>query len=364
MRRITVIMLLLSLMVFLSGCGSSTEATHSDPEVTANRKILFVTDEITEKRSCEIWKLLQEAAEGRPAQVTLAEVNAQSDKTAATLNQASEGLYDTVILDKLSGEAASEWIKRNAGYYPEVRYLCLDVPVWQEQQPDNVMCIIWNDDPVYYLLGAVAAAGSRHASLAFLAQVAGERSERNFLAFYQGAISIVPEIKVQYIVTAEKASDEEIVAAAKKARMAGADLICLQNDDYIKPLQADAENHPEDWEETYFVAGDIPLAMKADHTTENLLLDAEYPTEQLLTVLFERCCREETDGGVIEMGLQEGKMSLSYGDVYSSLLDLDEKSACAAIKKKIIEGTLFVLSGAEISEEERQILIQKAAGTK
>ena len=364
MRKVKFIALLLSVVVLLSGCGGRVDEIQSDQKTNTERKIMFVTDTIAEKRSFEIWKLLQSAAEGRAAQVTLAEVSAQSDKTAATLNQASEGLYDIVILDRLSEETAEEWLQRNAGYYPEVQYLCLDAQEAPAQQFDNVLYIVWDDSSAYYLLGAAAAAGSKNASLAFVAQAAGIRSELDFLAFYEGALLVDPAVRAQYIVAGGAVSNEEILNLAQKAKLTGTDLFCLQNDDYLTVLQQDAEAYPEEWENVYFLTGEIPLSPQTRHTAQNLLLDIQYPTEQLLTVLFERCCSEEAGNGIIEMSLREGKLLLSYGDMYSLLLDEREKSVCATLKKEIMESGYFTASDASMGQEERQLRIQQAAGSK
>ncbi|MBQ8610813.1 MAG: BMP family ABC transporter substrate-binding protein [Oscillospiraceae bacterium] len=352
------------IFLFVSGCGKSAAVlTDESPDGEVCR-ILFVTDDIGEKRSSFIWELLQNAVDGNRVQATLTEVDGQADKTSATLNQVSEGVYDIVILDRLSGEQSLAWVQRNAGYYPDVHYICMDVGTLPEFDFDNVTGVVWKDAEAYCFLGAVAAVASKTGTVAFFAQPAGERAELDFLAFYEGAACVNENIRAQFYTVSSGARQEDLLVLAESAIASGADMFCLQNDSLVELLSDVLISFGEQAEDVYFLTGEEPAVRRFLHTDNRVILDFKFDSKQILTELINDCCQGEPLEKIILAGWENDRLQFEYGGAYAAILDAEARGKCVVLRQRIMSGELTEHLNEVLSQEDRHMLIQKAGEMK
>lgn len=363
LKRIICICLSLVLL-FLSGCGKSAEVMPDESKDHAVCRILFVTDDISENRSSFIWELLQNTVGGNQVQATLAEVNGQADKTSATLNQVSDGTYDIVILDRLSGEQSLAWVQRNAGYYPDTHYICLDAGNLPDFGFDNVTGVVWKDVEAYCFLGAVAAIASKTGKVAFFAQPAGERAELDFLAFYEGAASVNPDIHAQFYTVSNSAQREDLHTLTESALAFGADMFCLQNDSLVELLSDVLISFNGKAENVYFLTGEEPAARQFLHTDKRVILDFKFDSKRVLTEIIKACCQAEPLEKTVLASWENDRLQFEYGSAYAAILDEEDRGKCVVLRQKIMSGELTGHLNETISQEDRQMMIQKAGETK
>ncbi len=351
---------LVILVLFLTSCARNTTSLPGADTTKTDKRALFVTDTIDSESSDYVWEILQKCAERYSYQLTLAEVQGQADKASATLNQASEGLYDIVIIDRLASEMAAEWVLRNAGYYPEVRYLCLDVAQEEETSFPNVTCVIWEDAAAYYYYGAMAALNCGENTVAFLAAEVGERAEMDFLAFYAGVTDVDNAVRALYYTLGSKPEAINIKTVVNSALDAGADVICLQRSAIADAV---AEELMAREEQIHLLLAEPALSMEAEYTTENVLSHFSFHTDTLLEELFRDCFGGRLKSGDCSMAWLNGALAVETGSAYPGALTEEEQEVLRVVKRNARKNEISTLPDPAWTQEERQEKIQTAGET-
>ncbi len=355
--RRTAVMLLL--VVLLTGCNVAIDTTPGGEEQEDTKRILFVTDDIGAEHSSLVWTTLQKWVEQYDYQITLAEVHEQADKASATLNQASEGLFDIIIMDRLTGELASEWVLRNAGYYPEVQYLCLDAAQPAEESFDNVTRVIWEDAEAYYYFGMMAAYNSRSGVVAFLGSETGERSEMDFLAFYAGAAVANESITALYYPLENDPVKTAVEMAVGNALTAGSDVFCIQDPAAAAVSAAELEKR---YSRAYILQkGDI--AALNEIAAKRVLASFSFQTEDCLGKIFRECLGGRMKSGDQLLDWKEGALTVVNGEAYPGLMNEDRQLELNILKNSIKIDSPETLPDPAMTQTERQEKIA-AAGTK
>ncbi len=356
LKKVLLIVFLIAAML-LSGCSRRVIDQPENDTSGDGKQILFVTDSIADEGATFAWSVLTECAQNYHAQVTLAEVQKQVDKASATLNQASEGLYDIVILDDLAGDTATDWVLRNAGYYPDVHYVCLNAQNVPEPAFDNVTCVLWDDAALYSYFGALAALGSNSKTLAFFCREGSAGAELDFLAFYAGAAAVDTGIRAQYILLGSEPLKENVEAAIGNAVSSGVDVFCFRDN----AAAQDALSVMKDLQ----INGAVLIGAEAGVQElvpegETLLADFSFDVKEVITNLFARCCRGDLSSEAILVNWGSSAVQFSRGRAYSSLLSAEERTMAQELYRKAKTGRLTALPDGALSPEERQELIQLA----
>lgn len=363
-RRWAALLLVCLLAMGLAGCSSASR-TPADEEETHQRRLLFVTDDIEEAFSAQAWQLLQTAAQKSGVQVTLLEVQGQADKASAALNQASEGLYDLVVLGRLSGETADDWVRRSAGYYPNVRYLCLDTAFSQPLEVENVTWLRWDDLAVYYLYGSLAALRSQSGTLAYFGAESGLRSERRFLAFYEGARRMNDQVRALYTTLGGAPSAQEAGAAVQNILQEDADVLCVQSADtavLVQQLLGQQDPPPAALQENILAGGTLDngetLAFSAPP-----LLGFVFDTQTILETVFADACADTLAAGGRVLSLQSDDLTLQPGPEDAGL-DQEDAARLETVRREAADGVLDTLLQQLLDEEDIQARITAAAERK
>ncbi len=350
-KRLFTLIISFLLLALLAGC-KKTEVTQTDQSPNQElRRILFVTDDVGAKDSALCWKLLQECAAKAQAQVTLLEVQYQADKASTALNQASEGLYDVVILDRLLGETATEWVRRNAGYYPEVSYLCLDVAPEELPQLNNVTWLLLDESAVYYFYGAMAALNSQSGTIAFWGAENGIRSENLFLAFYTGARQISPHIRALYFSSSRTAGSQEMQTTLNTVMEEQADVLCCQTGGDAAALLSLLDAG----ESSMFVlVGGTELTIEQLRQQETVLACSWFDVRTILVDLFDQCCTAGPTAELQRRTWSSGDIRLRRGVRYPGELSAESVELQRQVEQDARNGKLDTLLSAVLSDEERQ----------
>lgn len=364
-RGLAAFWVLLLLALPLTGCHSTASEPEDEVQDGQQRRLLFVTDDIEDPFSAMAWHGLQQQAADSGVQVTLLETQGQTDKASAALNQASEGLYDLVILDRLAGEAATDWVRRNAGYYPNVRYLCLDALLGEPAELENVTWLCWDDLSIYYIYGVLAALNSGSGTVAYLGGEAGPRSEQRFLAFYEGAARIQPELRALYIVLGAAPAEQDAAAAVQSVLQEQADVFCVQTPQAATMVQQllqaqDGERTPP--QPLLLVGGDVRGEQSADDG-EGLLATHAFQTQDVLQQALERCCANTLQGGLWLQSWQNEGVTLHKGQAYPGALQEEGLRRLAQMERDALEGKLDLLLERIVAAQDTQARIT-AAGEK
>lgn len=333
----------------LTGCTVSETTLPPQTEDSQVQRILFVTDDVNVDTSLRAWELLQQEASQHNTQVTLMEVQSQKDKTSAALNQASEGLYEIIILDRLADEAAVEWVGRNAGYYPDVQYLCLDVAPGQKNSFSNVTYAVLDDTGLYYLYGTIAAMNSVQGELAFLGGENGARSEIDFLAFYKGAVAYQPEISVRYYPLGQLPTDAQITIAVEDALYQGVDAFCAQTQPVAVRTGEMLRGRNS---KAVLLVGEAEPAKLTFGGNVQLLACFNFKNTWILSRLFLQCCEDRLVGGIRDFDWTNNSVLFQRGLRYPGNLEEDELEECQRVEQDVKSGLLMALTEKELQEEE------------
>ncbi len=349
-----VLTLLAAFSLLLTGCSRSVSVAADAQEEQGPRRLLFVTDDVAQPFSAQAWDALCEAAQAADAQVTLLEVQGQADKASTALNQASDSVYDLIILDRLAGDVASEWVRRNAGYYPSMHYFCLDAAPGETAKLENVSWLVWEDAAAYYICGVLAALNSERQTVAFLTEEGGSRAERRFLAFYAGASQQRAGIRALYVALGKAPGEHELTTALQQLKQEGADTVCTQlEDSSVALLEGLWEKQGSGWlllgGETDLTA--LPQAMAA----------FDFQTSKILKRVLEQCCGGETPTGVQVLEMKNGSLLFMPGDSYPGALSQQEQELLERVKTDAYSGVLDELLPVETDAEVRQQRIAEAA---
>ncbi len=354
----TVVTLLL-LLVLLTGCNAAIDTMPGDEDQEDTKRILFVTDGISAESPSLVWTTLQKWVEQYGYQITLAEVHEQADKASATLNQASEGLFDIIIMDRLAGGLASEWVLRNAGYYPDVQYLCLDAAQPVETSFDNVTRVIWEDAEAYYYFGMMAAYNSRSDVVAFFGSETGVRPEMDFLAFYAGAAAANESITALYYPLENDPAKIAVETAVGNALSAGSDVFCIQDPTVAAIAAADLEKR---YSRAYILQkGDI--AALDESAAKRVLAAFSFWMEGSLGKVFRECLSGRMQSGDLILGWEEGALTVVNGEAYPGLMNEELQLELNMLKNSMKIDSPETLPDPAMTQAERQEKIS-AAGTK
>lgn len=344
-------------MMLLPGCGTVGTQQTQQQEEQAGYRILFVTDDIDAGFSSLAWELLRQEAELDGVQVTLLEVQGQADKASAALNQASEGLYDTVVLDRLAGETATEWVSRNAGYYPSVHYLCLDVALGESTNFDNVTYAEWDDTDLYYLFGVIAALNSGTGTVAFLGGENDVRSDNRYTAFCDGVSSQRSDVQALYYSLGAEPADDDTAMAAQQALQAGSDVLCTQIGAHVTAI--DSVLHDSEKEVDLLVGGAEPAQIASFGGDVQLLASFSFKTWAVLQRLMEQCCEQRMPHGVYALNWENGSLTLQRTARYPGSLNENDIERCRKVEQAAREGVISPVLAADADPEllQNRILI-------
>lgn len=346
------------LILLVTGCADAVDVVPGEEMKREEKHVLFVTDSVNAERSEFVWEILQNCTERYSCQLTLAEVQAQTDKTSATLNQASEGLYDIVVIDCLASELASEWVLRNAGYYPDVQYVCLDVAQKTGRDLSNVTCVVWDDAAAYYYCGAVAALNAENSTVAFLAAESGSRAEMDFLAFYAGAQAVNNSIRALYYPMSKVSGAADAVMILDDAIEEKASVVCLQSGAFANTV---TEILSEKAADTYIVFAQTALSKKTEYRDENVLVNFSFQSDMLLRELLEKCLAGYLKTGDTSMNWFNGALTMENGAAYPGIMDEEQRDMLRTVRRTARKDEIPFMPDPAWTQEERQERIQNAA---
>lgn len=345
----------LCLLFVLPFTGCTRRAEQKDEEENSHEicRMAFVTDSVGEAATDATWTLLQQTAEECGVQLTLMEVQSQADKTSAALDQASDGLYDTVIVDRLSNEAGLEWLRKNAGYYPDIQYLCLDVQAGSAVSIENVSSVRWDTDAAYYFYGAFAALQSDTGTVAFLADESGARTERAFLYFYAGASEQDDAVRALYYTVGKETA--ELEKSLEAAITAEADVFCTVTQPVFDGI---SEHFAEQEDRPVILAAD--LSVRENVRQLPLTSGFSFAREALQKSVFRDCCSRALPPEGYIFDWPGGKLRVWYAEDYTSQVVEETRREIALLQQKVIAGQYADLPVEQWSEAEIQNRISAA----
>lgn len=352
---------LIILLLLTVGCTGNASDVSGSVETAETKHVLFVTDSVDTVSADYVWSILQSCAKRYSYRLTLAEVQGQADKTSATLNQASEGLYDIVVIDCLASELASEWVLRNAGYYPEVRYLCLDVAQKTDCRFSNVTCVLWDDAAAYYYCGAVAALNCTDDTIAFFAAESGNRAEMDFLAFYAGAEAVDRSVRALYYSMGKASEVAEVKAMAEDAVAKNASVVCLQSGVFS---DAAAKTFAQTDTDIYLIGAQTALSEKAEYPNDGVLVRFAFHSDMLLKELFEQCFGGQLKSGDNSMNWFNGALTMENGGAYPGIMGEEQRDLLRTVRRIARKDEIPFMPDPSWTMEERQERIQTAAEIK
>lgn len=130
-------------------------------------------------------------------------------------------IQDDAVVVVCAGSELTSATETMATKYPDAQFILVD----GQSELENVTCISFAEQEASFLAGIAAANVSKSGKIGFIGGIKGPNKEKYQYGFTAGVKTVNPEAQVLAEYTGSYTGEGEAVAAAKKQREAGVDVI-------------------------------------------------------------------------------------------------------------------------------------------